>query len=63
MNSKEFTEKDKSFHKAIKTVAEKIHKEGTNESVTFADKIRTPRQASKFRRGTGIVWKTLNNMM
>jgi hypothetical protein len=63
MNNKEFAQKDKNFHKAIKIAAEKIHKEGTNESVTFADKIRTPRQASKFRRGTGIVWKTLNNMM
>jgi hypothetical protein len=26
-------------------------------------KLSTTRQASKFRRGTGLVWKTINNMI
>jgi hypothetical protein len=63
MNNREFAMKDQNFGKACTMAAGVLFPGEDNKAMEFSNKIRTPRQASKFRRGTGIVWKTLNNMM
>lgn len=50
------------FQKACLKFAETSHQPGL-AAETAASKIATRRQASKYRRGTGIVYKTLNNLI
>jgi len=47
------------FIKACEQAAKRINPNNPELSLTLA----TRRQASKYRRKTGIVWKTLNNMV
>jgi hypothetical protein len=64
MTNRLFAEKDTGFKNACKMAAETLFPGDKNldKVLDFTKKIQTTRQASKFRRGNGIVYKTINNM-
>lgn len=59
MTNKEFSE-DGTFINAVRRAAQTLYPD-PEDQMKFEKKHRTTRQASKYRRGTGIVWKTINN--
>jgi hypothetical protein len=58
-----FAEDDTMFRNSCKKTGTILFPTEKTKAEEFASKIRTTRQASKFRRGKGIVYKAITNTL